>query len=147
MYKLLSDQALCLGDAWVPIYLVPVDFEPEHFETAMAHLIREPNINSTVILRADILLETVFGDDGKVKESRTFSPDLPEAKENGETSEHQQVPEGLKTQKNQTPRLKSLKSTMNRTRNNRKTRCFVTGKLPTQTQRAKPPRLAFYAAI
>ena len=103
MYKLLSDQALCLGDAWVPIYLVPVDFEPEHFETAMAHLIREPNINSTVILRADILLETVFGDDGKVKESRTFSPDLPEAKENGETSEHQQVPEGLKTQKKEKP--------------------------------------------
>lgn len=79
MHTILTDQRLCLGNAWVPIYLLPVDFEPVHFETAMSHLIREPNINSTVILRADILQDTKYGPDGTVTENHTFSPDLPEA--------------------------------------------------------------------
>lgn len=75
---LLTSQALSLGPAWIPVYLMPVDFSHQHFETAMAHLIREPNINSTVILRADVLEETIYNSDGNVESTASFSPDLPE---------------------------------------------------------------------
>lgn len=78
MQELLTSQKLVLGPAWVPVYLSPVDFSPTHFETAMAHLIREPNINSTVILRADVLEESTYTEGGEVESSGTFSPDLPE---------------------------------------------------------------------
>lgn len=76
--ELLTAQESRLGDLWVPIYESRVDFGPQHFETAMSHLIREPNINSTVILRADILEETEYDIEGKVKKVVTASPDLPE---------------------------------------------------------------------
>lgn len=56
----LSQQPSVLGDPWVPIYGVSVDFKAPHFETAMSNLIRQPNINSTVIMRADILKENVY---------------------------------------------------------------------------------------
>lgn len=90
MHTLLTNQRLCLGDSWVPIYLTPVDFEPGHFETAMSHLIREPNINSTVILRADILQDTKYGPDGEVTETHTYSPDLPEADRSSQSEESKQ---------------------------------------------------------
>lgn len=95
MHTLLTDQSLCLGDAWVPIYLMPVEFDPCHFETAMSHLIREPNINSTVILRADILQETKYGPGGEVVESHTFSPELPEA-DSGESEKEKASDDGKK---------------------------------------------------
>lgn len=49
-----------LGELWVPIYETAVDFEAHHFETAMSNLIKQPNINSTVIMRADILKENIY---------------------------------------------------------------------------------------
>lgn len=49
-----------LGEPWVPIYETAADFEAHHFETAMSNLIKQPNINSTVIMRADILKENVY---------------------------------------------------------------------------------------
>lgn len=78
---LLSAERSCLGDAWVPIYEAAADFGPHHFETAMSHLIREPNINSTVILRADVLEETRYDAAGEVQSTDTDSPDLPDFSE------------------------------------------------------------------
>lgn len=75
--ELLTGSKSLLGDAWIPIYQTPVDFGPDHFETAMSHLIREPNINSTVILRADILAETTYSESGETKVC-TSSPELPQ---------------------------------------------------------------------
>lgn len=49
-----------LGPSWIPLYESPVDFNAEHFEAAMLNIIRQPNINSTVIMRADILKENVY---------------------------------------------------------------------------------------
>lgn len=74
-----------LGDSWVPIYEVPVDFEAPHFDTAMSNLIREPNINSTVIMRADILEQSNYDDRGKLLCTKTFHLKLPTlpADENG----------------------------------------------------------------
>lgn len=52
-----------LGEPWVPIYSMDVDFGSDHFQKAMANLIRQPNINSTVIMRADILRENTYDPD------------------------------------------------------------------------------------
>lgn len=82
---LLMKQESCLGSPWTPIYEQSVDFEPSHFETAMSHLIKEPNINSTVIMRADILQETTYKADGSVDKSNCFSPELPELAESEKT--------------------------------------------------------------
>lgn len=51
-----------LGGDWVPMYRTsnPVEFSKDEFEAAMINVIREPNINSTAILRADILSEKKF---------------------------------------------------------------------------------------
>lgn len=76
--QLLTNEPLVLGPAWVPIYKCPAEFSANNFETAMAHLIKEPNINSTVILRADVLEETTYTKDGSVDTCSTFAPDLPE---------------------------------------------------------------------
>ncbi|SCV03276.1 LAME_0H09120g1_1 [Lachancea meyersii CBS 8951] len=48
-----------LGNEWVCMYKTEesVDFEKKHFEMAMMNVVRHPNINSTVILRADVLKE------------------------------------------------------------------------------------------
>ncbi|RCK55679.1 tRNA (uracil-O(2)-)-methyltransferase [Candida viswanathii] len=58
--KLLTSGVSELGPAWIPVYENPVDFDVTHFETAMLNIIRQPNINSTVIMRADILKENVY---------------------------------------------------------------------------------------
>lgn len=58
--KSIRDEKSILGDVWVPIYESPVEFTGEHFERAMANIIKQPNINSTVIMRADILKENIF---------------------------------------------------------------------------------------
>lgn len=52
-----------LGEKWVVIYEAEAGFSGHHFEAAMTNLIREPNINSTVIMRADILKENNFDPD------------------------------------------------------------------------------------
>ncbi|KAH3682689.1 hypothetical protein WICPIJ_006352 [Wickerhamomyces pijperi] len=49
-----------LGPEWVSLYETDISFSTEHFETAMSNLIKQPNINSTVILRADILIENTY---------------------------------------------------------------------------------------
>lgn len=75
--ELWHTQRLCLGDLWVPIFETAVDFDSSHFHTAMSHLIREPNINSTVILRADIMVEEHYGEKPS---SQSFMHDLPSSK-------------------------------------------------------------------
>lgn len=59
----LLQQTSALGEPWVPIHGVSVDFKMAHFESAMSNLIRQPNINSTVIMRADILKENTYDSD------------------------------------------------------------------------------------
>ncbi|CCE62335.1 hypothetical protein TPHA_0C01790 [Tetrapisispora phaffii CBS 4417] len=51
-----------LGSEWYCMYETDtkVNFLREHFETAMMNVIREPNINSTAVLRADILKEIKY---------------------------------------------------------------------------------------
>lgn len=66
-----------LGDSWVPIYEQKVEFLGSHFEAAMSHLIREPNINSTVIMRADILEELEFEKNGELLKKTQYNPSLP----------------------------------------------------------------------
>lgn len=61
--RLIMDQKSVLGDPWIPVYETAVDFKAQHFELAMANLIKQPNINSTVIMRADILKENIYDPD------------------------------------------------------------------------------------
>ncbi|KAI5953528.1 TRM44 [Candida jiufengensis] len=58
--NIIITQDSILGSKWCPICEIEVDFEPQHFEKAMLNVIKEPNINSTVILRADILIENIY---------------------------------------------------------------------------------------
>lgn len=61
-FKFCINEKSILGDSWVPMYTTPerVSFDKLHFEKAMLNIIREPNINSTAILRADILSEKEY---------------------------------------------------------------------------------------
>lgn len=58
-----------LGGSWCGIFENKVEFKSEHFVTAMSNLIKSPNINSTVILRSDILRRNVFNDDDEQTET------------------------------------------------------------------------------
>lgn len=73
----ILNQISALGDPWVPIFQNEVSFSSQHFEKAMSNLIHEPNINSTVILRADILLDSSNEQNNKVDVSKL--EDLPDA--------------------------------------------------------------------
>ncbi|OWB68765.1 hypothetical protein B5S33_g4629 [[Candida] boidinii] len=53
----IRDAESKLGPEWCGIFETEVTFKLHHFIAAMTNLIKEPNINSTVILRADILKE------------------------------------------------------------------------------------------
>ena len=57
-----ANEKSILGENWVCMYVTEdkVPFGRPHFETAMMNVIREPNINSTAVLRADILSESRF---------------------------------------------------------------------------------------
>lgn len=56
----ISNVPSFLGTHWVGLFQTDVTFKSEHFEAALQNLIKQPNINSTVILRADILLENKY---------------------------------------------------------------------------------------
>jgi tRNASer (uridine44-2'-O)-methyltransferase len=49
-------------EAWTPLYQHSCSFPPETFSEVMMNLIRNPNINSNHLFRADILLEVPFTD-------------------------------------------------------------------------------------
>ena len=55
-FKFESANESILGKDWFPIYSTHKDvkFGKNHFEIAMMNVIKEPNINSSAILRADI---------------------------------------------------------------------------------------------
>lgn len=61
-YQFDVNDASVLGSEWYSMYSKQeeVKFNKHHFENAMMNLIREPNINSSAILRADILREVTF---------------------------------------------------------------------------------------
>lgn len=86
--NIMSEPSI-LGPQWVGLFQSPVEFHSEHFEGAMNNLIKQPNINSTVILRADILLENKYDySDSEPKVSNFKSeladqkPDIPTTSEN-----------------------------------------------------------------
>lgn len=64
----LMDKESVISPQWCGIFSCDVDFSQEHFEKAMNNLIRQPNINSTVILRADILKDQQFNSEGDLTE-------------------------------------------------------------------------------
>jgi tRNASer (uridine44-2'-O)-methyltransferase len=50
------------GKSWTPLYSHDCSFPPEIFRQVMLNLIRNPNINSNHLFRADISLECSYGD-------------------------------------------------------------------------------------
>lgn len=69
----IRDEPSVLGDQWCGLFETKVEFKIQHFMTAMTNLINSPNINSTVILRADILRKKSYtyiseSDDFEVEE-------------------------------------------------------------------------------
>ncbi|CAK9438365.1 uncharacterized protein LODBEIA_P25890 [Lodderomyces beijingensis] len=73
-----------LGERWVPIYEKDVNFSSSHFEQAMLNIIRSPNINSTVILRADILVENTYDPNkGDTKFVSKLVNEMPDVRETG----------------------------------------------------------------
>lgn len=77
--NLLTANVSKLGPCWVPIYESPVGFNVQHFEAAMLNIIHQPNINSTVIMRADILRENVFDpDEGDTTFTSKIANEIPE---------------------------------------------------------------------
>lgn len=88
-FKFNSGTKSVLGDDWFLIYSTREDvkFGKNHFEVAMMNVIREPNINSSAILRADILQEVTSECNGNraVKECKVKDSELadPEAKKLG----------------------------------------------------------------
>lgn len=61
----IRDKESVLGPEWTGIFEIDVDFTSEHYIQAMENLINNPNINSTVILRSDILRKVTYNDDGE----------------------------------------------------------------------------------
>ena len=75
----LTQEESELGSQWVPICSYEsVEFTQTHFIAAMANLVREPNINSTVIMRADILSERRYVEGSVTYEDKISSLELPE---------------------------------------------------------------------
>jgi len=57
------------GKAWTPLFLHGCSFPPEIFREVMLNLIRNPNINSNHLFRADISLDVPFSDPLQVQSS------------------------------------------------------------------------------
>lgn len=55
------ETGLLLGSEWTLAHSAATECGVSHFETAMLNVIRHPNVNSTVILRADILKDSLGG--------------------------------------------------------------------------------------
>lgn len=53
-----------LGPEWNAVFSCNVEFGSNDFEKALAHLIQEPNINSTSIMRTDILSDNLIDSEG-----------------------------------------------------------------------------------
>lgn len=55
----IRSQASPLGQFWQPLFELPVAFPRIYFDIAMGNIIRHPNVNSTILMRADIYQEFV----------------------------------------------------------------------------------------
>lgn len=62
-HELILSEDSVLGNSWIPVFSTGVDINANHFQAAMSNLIRQPNVNSTVIMRADILKENKYEED------------------------------------------------------------------------------------
>lgn len=85
-----SDSKSILGEKWYSMYSTKesAKFDKIHFEAAMMNVIKEPNINSSAILRADILQEILcdkIGNKNTIKKRRGQEVEFsdPEAKKLG----------------------------------------------------------------
>lgn len=56
----IRDTVSLLGNEWNSVFSAKVDFGSSDFEKALSHLIQEPNINSTSIMRTDILSDELI---------------------------------------------------------------------------------------
>ncbi|KAI9904317.1 hypothetical protein N3K66_000846 [Trichothecium roseum] len=72
------------GNAWIPMYKHDCSFGPEIFESKMLNVIKNPNLNSSWLFRADIIYDDVDDDDkdssvevGSVKPLSLDLEDLP----------------------------------------------------------------------
>jgi tRNASer (uridine44-2'-O)-methyltransferase len=65
-----------LGESWVPLFQTDIGFKNEHYEAAMQNLIKQPNINSTVILRADILKENKYDYSNEESNVQSFESEM-----------------------------------------------------------------------
>ncbi|GMF00289.1 unnamed protein product [Ambrosiozyma monospora] len=75
----IKDKTSVLGEEWCGLFEMDVGFQPSHYKTAMSNLIKNPNINSTVILRADVLIENKYTYDQSEKQSvEQYRNDNPE---------------------------------------------------------------------
>lgn len=89
-FKFIVNDKSILGPQWLSLYQTDgkVTFAKSHFEQAMMNVIREPNINSTVILRADILKEinhaAEAGSEPKFDESVLKKFEIDNGNESGE---------------------------------------------------------------
>jgi len=59
----IEDEPIVPGYSWTPLFQHKCTFPPEIFSTVMMNLIRNPNINSNHLFRADISLEAPFTED------------------------------------------------------------------------------------
>lgn len=57
--KDISGEPAVVGPQWTPYLSHPVEFGATHFLEAMLNVIRQPNINSSVIMRADIISDSL----------------------------------------------------------------------------------------
>lgn len=71
----IQSQPSILGPEWTGIFQIDVDFNKEHYTQAMHNLILNPNINSTVILRSDVVLRKTYSEDGQLDKNEVFKID------------------------------------------------------------------------
>lgn len=60
-YQIFEAGAGSSRSEWTPLFKHEIRFDPVIFDRVMLHLIRNPNINSSWLFRADILLDQVAG--------------------------------------------------------------------------------------
>lgn len=59
----IRNQTSILGSEWAPVYEHAVEFGAADFEKAMSNIILEPNLNSTSIMRTDIISDELVDTD------------------------------------------------------------------------------------
>lgn len=56
----IRDEPSLLGHHWLPVFRHNVLFDKNHFLSAMDYIVRNPNVNSTIIMRTDVMKEIEY---------------------------------------------------------------------------------------